>query len=145
VATNPAAGQIAVDGRVGKLTISSGTTPSIDEVTDEIENLASELCLLVDDYGIDSDALTLSGNKKIYRLLRGKLARAAAAFVHATNQRGDTSLAQRYMGEWNGFIAGLKANPGQYLGDSHTNTLRTEVTTGDEDEADATWERGMDL
>ena len=138
-----------VQGRIGFLTLTTGTEPSTTEVAAWLDEYAAEITGLLRAHGVDPAVVNAGATDEAVELktvLRGKIETRIAAEVHAANQAGDTELAARYVAEWSSFVVTLRRNPDLILaGVGHIVTTRSHTTTGGETATAAKWSRGMDL
>jgi hypothetical protein len=140
-----ASGELAVDSKIGHLTLSPNSNPSEQDVTESIKDAAAELNLALGVFGVNVSALTQSSDEELWHTCRSKLCFKMAGEVHAANQHGNTALAERYEAAWNGFIARLMERPGQYLGAAH-NRQPSSLTSGDIDKrVRPEWRRNDEL
>jgi hypothetical protein len=135
-----------VSAKLGYMTIDTDTTPSSADVTEWIDQFAAEVINVFRSVGVDTQELTATSNPTLFAHIQGMLASRVAAEVHASNQEGNTDLAERYMAAFNGFMAGIRQRPSTALGDTaHRISTRSHSRTGGYSKPTAQWRKGQPL
>ena len=114
----------------GYLAISATTEPNTTDVTEWIAQYAAEAINVLRSVGIDGNAMTATTDETLYSLISGKLARRVAADVHISALELDTTLAERYINDWDRTMGRIRSTTGAVVGNTSTGiTTRSHTKT----------------
>lgn len=117
---------------IGQLsTISTSTSPTATAVGRWLNAYAGRIAGILrakGDAPENYQSTSTGRGLEVYNTIREHIAKRAAADWHIANRNGDTTLAERYITEWESYLGDLAADPGNTIGDESGITWRHNIT-----------------